>query len=114
MPVDLESLYPKLIRLLLDTVFVVGADDRIIFVSDTCETLLGYRADELVGTLITAYTHPDDLATTRSAISRVVSGEHQIAFRNRYVRKDGSVVHILWSARWSEEDGVRIGVARDV
>src|SRR5690606_28486353 len=114
MPVDLQSLYPKLIRLLLDTVFVVDGDDRIVFVGDTCETLLGYSADELVGTLITDYMHPDDLAATRCAIGRIVKGEHQTAFRNRYVRKDGSVVHILWSARWSKEDGVRIGVARDV
>ena len=114
MPVDLQSLYPKLIHLLLDTVFVVDGDDRIVFVSDTCEILLGYRADELVGTLITDHMHPDDLAATRGAIGRIIKGEHQTAFRNRYVRKDGSVVHILWSARWSEEDGVRIGVARDV
>ena len=114
MPVDIESLYPKLIHLLLDTVFVVDRQDRIVFVSDTCETLLGYRADELVGTLITDYMHPDDLAMTSKAIGRIIEGEHHIDFRNRYVRKDGSVVHILWSARWSGEDGVRIGVARDV
>lgn len=114
MPVDIESLYPKLIHLLLDTVFVVDRHDRIVFVSDTCETLLGYRADELVGTLITDYMHPDDLAATRNAIDRIIDGEQHIDFRNRYVRKDGGIVHILWSARWSEEDGVRIGVARDV
>lgn len=114
MPVDLQSLVPKLVHLLLDTVFVVDREDRIVFVSDTCEALLGYRADELVGTLITDYMHPEDLAMTRSAITRVIEGRHHIDFRNRYVRKDGGVVHILWSARWSEEDGVRIGVARDV
>ena len=114
MPVDLPSLYPNLIHLLLDTVFVVDREDRIVFVSDTCETLLGYRADELVGTLITDYMHPDDLAMTRSTIGRIIEGEQRTDFRNRYLRKDGSVVHILWSARWSEEDGVRIGVARDI
>jgi diguanylate cyclase (GGDEF)-like protein len=30
------------------------------------------------------------------------------------MRKDGSTVHIMWSARWSEADQVRIAVARDV
>ena len=114
MPVDLQALYPKLIHLMLDTVFVVDGDNQILFVSDACETLLGYRADELTGTLITNYMHPDDLALTQASIVRVMSGQPHVDFRNRYLRKDGDVVHILWSARWSEEDGVRIGVARDV
>ena len=62
MPIDLHALYPKLIHLMLDTVFVVDGDNQIVFVSDACEALLGYRADELVGTLITHYMHPEDLA----------------------------------------------------
>ncbi|WP_434983509.1 diguanylate cyclase domain-containing protein [Vreelandella zhaodongensis] len=114
MPVDLQALYPKLVHLMLDTVFVVDGDNQILFVSDACETLLGYHADELTGTLITNYMHPDDLALTQASIMRVMSGQPHLDFRNRYLRKDGGIVHILWSARWSEEDGVRIGVARDV
>jgi diguanylate cyclase (GGDEF)-like protein/PAS domain S-box-containing protein len=113
MPVDLQALYPKLINLMLDTVFVVDGDNQIVFVSDACEALLGYRADELIGTPITDYMHPDDLADTRDSILRVMDGQPHVDFRNRYIRKDGGIVHILWSAHWSEEEGVRIGVARD-
>lgn len=114
MPVDLQALYPKLINLLLDTVFVVDRDNRIVFVSDACETLLGYRADELIGTSISDYWHPDDLEITQDSVRRVMKGQPHVDFSNRYVRKDGSTVHILWSAHWSEQEGVRIGVARDV
>ena len=114
MPVDLQALYPKLIHLMLDTVFVVDRDNQIAFVSDACETLLGYRADELTGNLITDYMHPEDLATTRASIIRVMNGQPHVDFRNRYLRKDGSVVHILWAAFWSEDVGARIGVARDI
>lgn len=114
MPVDLNALYPKLTNLLLDAVFVVDQDDQIVFVSDACEALLGYRADELTGTPITDYVHPDDLADTRASIVRVMEGQPHNDFCNRYIHRDGTVVYILWSARLSEEDGVRIGVARDV
>ncbi|MDD2058912.1 sensor domain-containing diguanylate cyclase [Pseudomonas sp. GD03860] len=114
MPVDLQALYPKLIHLMLDTVFVVDGDNQIVFVSDACEALLGYRAAELTGTPITDYIHPDDLAVTRASIIRVMNGQSHVDFRNRYVRKDGGVVHILWAAFWSKEVGARIGVARDV
>ncbi|MCP3751496.1 sensor domain-containing diguanylate cyclase [Pseudomonas sp. SBB6] len=114
MPIDLQALYPKLIHLMLDTVFVVDRDNQIVFVSDACEALLGYGADELTGTPITDYIHPDDLAVTRASIVRVMNGQSHVDFRNRYIRKDGGVVHILWAAFWSEEVGARIGVARDV
>lgn len=114
MPVDLQALYPKLIHLMLDTVFVVDRDNQIAFVSDACEALLGYRTDELTGSLITDYMHPQDLAATRASIIRVMNGQPHVDFRNRYIRKDGSLVHILWAAFWSEDVGARIGVARDI
>ena len=114
MAVDLEALYPKLIHLMLDTVFVVDRHNQIAFVSDACGALLGYRADELTGTPITDYMHPDDLAVSRASIVRVMNGHPHFDFRNRYIRKDGGIVHILWAAFWSEEVGARIGVARDV
>lgn len=114
MPVDLEALYPKLINLMLDAVFVVAPDNEIVFVSDACEGLLGYRADELIGTPITDYMHPDDLPETIASIARVMNGQSHRDFRNRYIHKNGGIVSILWSARWSPEERVRIGVARDV
>jgi len=114
MPVDLQALYPKLIHLMLDTVFVVDSENQIVFVSHACEALLGYRAEELTGTTITDYMHPDDLEATRASITRVMNGRPHLDFRNRYIRKDGGIVYILWSARWYEEEGGRIGVARDV
>ena len=114
MAVDLQALYPKLIHLMLDTVFVVDKDNQIVFVSDACESLLGYLPQELIGTLITNYMHPDDLAATQDSIVRVMDGKPHTDFRNRYIRKDGGIVHILWSASWYEEEGVRVGVARNV
>ncbi|VVM81716.1 sensor domain-containing diguanylate cyclase [Pseudomonas fluorescens] len=114
MTVDLQALYPKLIHLMLDTVFVVDRDNQIVFVSEACEALLGYRADELTATPIIDYMHPDDLAITEASITRVMNGQPHVDFCNRYIRKDGSIVHILWAAFWSKEVGARIGVARDV
>ncbi|WP_244208601.1 PAS domain-containing protein [Vreelandella andesensis] len=99
MPVDLQALYPKLVHLMLDTVFVVDRNNQILFVSDACESLLGYCADELTGTLITNYMHPGDLSITKASIVSVMNGQPHVDFRNRYLRKDGSIVHILWSAR---------------
>jgi len=43
-----------------------------------------------------------------------MAGVDMLCFENRYVHKDGRIVHILWSARWSEVDHVRVAVAHDI
>ncbi len=57
---------------------------------------------------------PDDRARTLQAAAGIMLGNPEFHFENRYVRKDGRVVHIMWSARWSEPDRLRIAVARDI
>lgn len=114
MAVDLNALYPKLIHLLLDPVFVVDESGHIVFISEACEQLLGYTAEEMIGTPILNYIHPSDLEATLEVARQVMSGQSHTHFENRYLHKDGSVVHIQWSARWSGEDRLRIAVARDV
>jgi len=114
MSVDLKNIYPKLVNLLLDPVFVVDATGAIVFVTDACEELLGYTASEMIGTPVLSYVHPDDRDRTLAAARNVMDGRPHLDFENRYLCKDGRAVHILWSARWSPEDRVRIAVARDV
>ena len=43
-----------------------------------------------------------------------MSGDPSLHFENRYIRKDGQIVNIMWSARWSEENQVRIAIAHDI
>jgi len=51
---------------------------------------------------------------TLAMAQRVQSGELVTGFENRYLHKNGQVVHILWSARLSERDQLRIAVAHDI
>jgi diguanylate cyclase (GGDEF)-like protein/PAS domain S-box-containing protein len=114
MSTNIEALFPKLVNLLLDPVFVVDEAGSIVFVSDACEKLLGYTAEEMTGTVILNYIHPEDLEPTLQGVRKVMDGQPHTDYENRYLRKDGGVVHILWSACWYEEEQLRIGVARDI
>ncbi|MGP4846063.1 diguanylate cyclase domain-containing protein [Marinobacter sp. 1Y8] len=114
MPVDLEALFPKLLNLVLDLIVVVDEVGNIAFISEACEGMLGYTPDELVGTQLMDLVYPEDLERTLDAAKAVMSGSSHIDFENRYLHKEGRIVHVLWSARWSAENGVRIAVARDV
>lgn len=102
------------VDLLLDAVCVVDSEGRFVFVSAACEQIFGYRPDEMVGTNMIDMVAPDDRARTLEAARQIMDGQPKPHFENCYLRKDGSRVHILWSARWSQTDQVRIAVAHDI
>ncbi|MDB5796415.1 MAG: diguanylate cyclase [Paucimonas sp.] len=100
--------------LLLDAVIVVDVQGRIIYANAACELVFGYTPEEMKQRPMIDRVVPEDRARTLEEARNVMAGQPRIGFENRYIRKDGSVVHIMWSARWSEADQLRIGVARDV
>ncbi|NBF10706.1 diguanylate cyclase domain-containing protein [Pseudomonas sp. Fl4BN1] len=102
------------IDLLLDAVCAVDVEGRFVFVSAACERIFGYTADELIGRSMIELVHPADRERTLQAAREIMGGVPKPNFENRYLRKDGRVAHILWSARWSEVDQLRIAVARDI
>jgi diguanylate cyclase (GGDEF)-like protein/PAS domain S-box-containing protein len=102
------------IDLLLDAVCAVDKQGRFVFVSAACERIFGYTPDELIGQSMIDLVHPADRQRTLDAAREIMGGEPKLNFENRYLRKDGRVAHILWSARWSEVDQLRIAVARDI
>src|SRR3990167_7992166 len=104
----------NLVDLLLDAICVVDRRGRFVFVSAACQRIFGYSADEMIGQVMIDMVHPEDRAKTLQAAKEIMAGAHKPNFENRYLRKDGSTVHILWSARWSEDDQVRIAVAHDI
>ena len=114
MTMDRPSFLDNVLDLLVDTVFVVDAAGRYLYVSASCERLLGYTPDELIGTNMIELVHPDDRQRTLEAAADIMRDHPRTHFENRYVRKDGHVVDIMWSARWSGRDGLRLAVARDV
>ncbi len=104
----------RLPELLLDAVFMVEEGGRIAFVNPACRAIFGYAPEEMIGRVILDFIHPDDRERTIAEMGHVLNGRPGLGFENRYLRKDGSVAHIMWTARWSEHDRLRIGVARDV
>lgn len=100
--------------LVLDAIFAVDSQNRCVSVSGACERIFGYTPQEMVGKQMLDFVHPEDQERTLQSIGRVMTGYLQRYFENRYIRKDGQVVYISWSATWSEEHQLRIGVARDV
>lgn len=104
----------EVLDLMPDAVCVVDPEGRLLFVNASFQRIFGYAPEEVLGRQIFSLVHPDDLAITTEQAERVMAGELQRHFRNRYVHKDGHIVDIQWSARWLPEHRVRIGVGHEV
>ncbi len=114
MPARTFNALSNYMDLLLDAICVVDTDGNFVYVSAGCERIFGYTQQELIGQPMISLVHPDDRQATLQAAADVMEGVKLPHFENRYIRKDGSTAHIMWSARWSEDDRLRIAVARDV
>lgn len=77
---------------------LVSLEGRFIRVNRALCEIVGYRADELTGLTFQAITHPEDLQTDLALAEKLARGEiPRYQLEKRYVRKDGSIVHILLS-----------------
>nr|WP_269813807.1 diguanylate cyclase [Bowmanella yangjiangensis] len=99
---------------LMDAVCVVDEHGQFLFLSAACEEILGYKQHELVGKPMIELVHPADRQRTLKAAGEIMAGQPKRHFENRYIRKDGRIIDIMWSARWLEKERVRVAVARDV
>jgi diguanylate cyclase (GGDEF)-like protein/PAS domain S-box-containing protein len=102
------------IDLLLDAICVVDKGGHFEFVSAGAERIFGYTPAEMLGRPMIELVHPDDRERTLATAAEINAGVVKVDFENRYIRKDGRIVHLLWSARWSETDQRRVAVARDI
>ncbi len=98
----------------LDVICTLSADGRFLSVNPACEQLWGYRPDELIGRPFLVLVHEDDRPKTANAANDLLVSGKLTDFVNRYVRKNGTVVDVLWSATWSPEDKMMFCVAHDV
>jgi PAS domain S-box-containing protein len=77
-------------------------DGTITAVNPAWTEVLGWRADELVGTSLMDLVHPDDLARTMEGARQLAAGTSLARFDNRYRHRDGSFRWISWAARPGE------------
>ncbi|HET6431327.1 diguanylate cyclase domain-containing protein [Dyella sp.] len=104
----------NVIDMLVDVICVVRADTEIVYVSAASTRIFGYTPEEMIGRKMSEFMHPDHRERTLEHAQQVMEDAAPAYFENVYVRKDGSLVDLMWTARWSPGDGVRVAVARDI
>lgn len=114
MKFDSPLIAGEYLDLLMDAVCVVDKEGRFLYLGGASERIFGYVPAFMLGRYMLDFVHPDDRARTLSTVDLIMGGEPQLHFENRYIRANGEVVHLMWSARWSHERQYRVAVARDI
>ncbi|MEY2579716.1 MAG: hypothetical protein QOI49_2540 [Verrucomicrobiota bacterium] len=97
-----------------DVICTIDESGRFVTINEASETMWGFSPNELIGRRYMELVHPDDRPATEKAAAEILESGKLADFVNRYVRKDGSVVSVLWSASWSATKKKLFCVAHDV
>jgi PAS domain S-box-containing protein len=97
-----------------DVICTIDEHGRFLSVSAAGEQLWGYTPTELFGRPYIDLVCPEDREMTNQMAETVLRDGKITDFVNRNMRKDGSLVDVLWSASWSETDKIMFCVAHDV
>ena len=100
----------KVLDSLLDVICVLDEEGLFHYVSPSSSHLLGYTPDELTGTLLSGYIYADNLVETES----MFTGRHPLLkYENRFIRKDGAAISLLWTGKWNKDEGLIYCVVRN-
>lgn len=96
--------FNKLFRLSADLICTVDTKNQFVEVSAASENMLGYTPDELRGTSFKDYLIPEDVETAENVVTAITTIRPDAQIQLRYLHKNGSIVPLLWSVYWDEED----------
>lgn len=100
--------------LAVDLFYTATADGILTDVNAAWFRVLGYSKDDLIGSPIIKFIHPDDTSEFQEVFVKLKAGEEVGAFVSRYKTVDGVYRSIEWRATPVEADGYTYAVGRDV
>ena len=104
----------KLFDLTPDLMCVASLEGHFEVLNDAFAKTLGYEVEELLGTPYLDIVHPDDIKETLRELKQVREGYCSIEFENRFLRKDGSAIHLSWTIYPDLDQESIYAVAKDI
>lgn len=98
----------------VDVICSLDSTGRLEKISPASLKVFGYAPDDLLGTNLRELIVTEDIAKTNQAIEDIKGGKIEHGFENRVKRKDGEIIHCLWSADWSKAEKSLFCVVHDI
>ncbi|QED36547.1 PAS domain S-box protein [Antarcticibacterium arcticum] len=105
--------FHKILEQSLDIICTL--DDKGVFrdVSSASYRILGYKPQELVGRKYLDFLYPEDMEVSTLNELAIRSGQEKNYLTNRFIHKDGTLVPIIWSAKWDEDENLMFCIGKD-
>jgi two-component system sensor kinase FixL len=103
-----------LLQSAVDVICTIDVEGRFASVNPASKKMWGYSPEELIGRQYGDFIVAEDIARSNEAAVKIMAGETLTNFENRYAHKDGSQVHVMWSATWSNDQQLMFCVAHDI
>jgi PAS domain S-box-containing protein len=97
-----------------DLILVLNSRGILVQISPSCEAILGYKPEEMIGHSGADYLHPGHLETSRAEMRAARAGQHVNLSDTRLIHKDGHEVWLSWLGTWSEPVKRYFFVGRDM
>jgi PAS domain S-box-containing protein len=97
-----------------DLIMVMDSRGFLVQISPSCEAILGYRPEEMIGRSGEDFIHPDHLETSREEMRAARRGERPKISDTCCIHKDGRAVWLSWLGTWSEPVKRFFFVGRDM
>lgn len=97
-----------------DLIMIMDARGHIVQISPSCEVVLGYRPEEMIGRSGVDFIHPDHLDESRAEMRAMRRGERIKMADTRCFHKNGHDVWLSWLGNWSDQVKRFFFVGRDM
>ena len=97
-----------------DLIMVMNSRGYIVQISPSCEAILGYQPDEMIGRSGEDFIHPAHLAQSRAEMRELRRGGHPKLADTRCFHKNGRDVWLSWLGNWSDQAKRFFFVGRDM
>ena len=98
----------------VDVICVIDIDAKILQVNPASLSVWGYSPQEIAGKNLSDFLEKDDIDKTFQSVLGAEKSIEKIFFENRFRKKSGEIIDLLWSAHWSASDGGLFCVAHDI
>ena len=109
-----EQREKALLQHAVDVICVIDLSGRLMSVNPACKSVWGYKPEELVGKQVTDFIVSEDVNTTMKSLMGAEKSIDKIYFENRFRKKNGQIVDMLWSAHVSATDRGLFSIAHDI
>ena len=90
-----EARFKQLIKNSFDMIILIDSDGVQHFISESCEKILGYKPEELIGiSVIEKMIHPEDQDLTRKGLLDMIDNKANGGTQYRHLHKDGRWVNL--------------------